>query len=167
MQNDKVFFVVASNWSICTCSSTVVSGFHDGSKAFCTLVVTMKTSYIWCWATVYWQCSKKRQHTPVQHNVKNSLHDPVSNQFAAKGLLILITSSSVVTGLAHSKPIIWTDHMLTRRVMFRYRTIIVLLLETRISELGISWVSARGDYTCKTWEAAAAWPRMPSTQRSA
>ncbi len=83
---------------------------------------------------------KKRQHTPVQHNVKHTLHDPVSNQFAAKRLLILITCSSVVTGLAHSKLIIWTDHMLTRRVMFRYRTIIVLLLEN--STVFQNWGSA-------------------------
>ncbi len=40
--------------------------------------------------------------------------------FAAKSLLlILMTSSSVATGSAHSKLIIWTDQMLTRRAMFR------------------------------------------------
>ncbi len=43
--------------------------------------------------------------------------------FAAKGLLILMTSSSGATGLAHSKLILWTDQMLTRREVFRQRFI--------------------------------------------
>ncbi len=39
--------------------------------------------------------------------------------FAAKGLLILMTSISVATGLAHSKLVIRLVQMLTRRAMFR------------------------------------------------
>ncbi len=40
---------------------------------------------------------------------KASYHNPVSSRFAAKGLLILMASSSVATGLAHSR-----THHLTR-----------------------------------------------------
>ncbi len=44
--------------------------------------------------------------------------NPLAASFVAKGLLILMTRSSVATGLAHSKLISWTDQMLTRRAVF-------------------------------------------------
>ncbi len=45
----------------------------------------------------------------------------LSAGFAAKGLFILMTCSSVATGLAHSKLIILTDQTLTRGAMFRHK----------------------------------------------
>ncbi len=42
--------------------------------------------------------------------------------FVAKGEIILMTSSSVATGLAHTKLIIGIDKILTQRAMFRQIT---------------------------------------------
>ncbi len=54
---------------------------------------------------------------------------PLAAGFAAKGLLIHMTSGSVTTGLAHSKFIILTDQALTLRAMFRH---ILLSIQTAI-----------------------------------
>ncbi len=43
--------------------------------------------------------------------------------FAAKGLLILMTSIPVATGVAHSILIIRTDQMLTRRALFQHKNV--------------------------------------------
>ncbi len=61
-------------------------------------------------------------HIPVQHHEKTPIMTQLAAGFAAKGLLFLMTSSSVATGLAHPKCIIRSDQMLTRRAMFRYIT---------------------------------------------
>ncbi len=45
-------------------------------------------------------------HIPVQHHEKTPVMTQLAAGFAAKGLLILMTSSPVATGLAHSKLII-------------------------------------------------------------
>ncbi len=44
---------------------------------------------------------------------------PLAAGFTAKGILIVMTSSSVATGLAQSKLVICSVQMLTRRAMFR------------------------------------------------
>ncbi len=54
---------------------------------------------------------------PAQYNATTLNHNLVSSRFTAEGLLILMTSSSVATGLAHLKLIIRTEQILTRRAV--------------------------------------------------
>ncbi len=71
--------------------------------------------------SLLWRCHKFKAKLRYADEAKNRclclistmknppFHDPINNRFAAKGLLILITSISVATGFVHSKLISWTD----------------------------------------------------------
>ncbi len=61
--------------------------------------------------------------------------------FAAKSILILMTSISVAKDLAHSILIIWFDQTLTWRAMLR-RTYIYIYISTRV--VFIAWVGLLG-----------------------